>query len=396
MPLRDAQGRQADDPVLKRDGKLFRSLHNLNLAFGAETPVHALPPTRTGFHDTMGNVWTWCEDYMASLPHSLGVHVFYDDFTTPCYDGEHNLILNGSFVATGDEASVFARYQFRPHFFQHAGFRIVSGTGPKQTSCMDSPPPHVGSWDPSTTKKQLTEQEESEALGRELLAHYAAGPDLASGSGVPGLTAMSGFPQKAAHYLVEAARRLEVPMTAALEVGCSVGGATFELAKAFAAVLAVDLNHSHIHAAQSLKKNGTMAAARKDEGDLGSYVQVGPDVCPDVRDRVTFRQMDPCCLAADLGPFAAAFVNTCLEKIPSPKSCLGRMGGEKAMVASGGLLMVASTADWSSDVLDKKLWLGGTEEAGLTSEAIKKYLVGSGDFTLVEEVRERERQRADP
>ncbi len=40
----------------------------------------------------------------------------------------------------------------RPHFFQHAGFRLVSGTGPLQTSCQDSPPPHVGAWDPSTKK----------------------------------------------------------------------------------------------------------------------------------------------------------------------------------------------------------------------------------------------------
>jgi hypothetical protein len=51
----------------------------------------------------------WCEDFIASLPSSRGVHPFYDDFTTPCYDGEHQVILGGSFVSTGDEASVFAR-----------------------------------------------------------------------------------------------------------------------------------------------------------------------------------------------------------------------------------------------------------------------------------------------
>ncbi len=30
----------------------------------------------------------WCEDNIASLPSSLGVHPYYDDFTTPCYDGK--------------------------------------------------------------------------------------------------------------------------------------------------------------------------------------------------------------------------------------------------------------------------------------------------------------------
>lgn len=71
----------------------------------------------------------WCEDRLAALPHSRGVHPMYDDFSTPCYDGEHQVIMGGSFVSTGDEASVFARFHFRPHFFQHAGFRVVSSSG---------------------------------------------------------------------------------------------------------------------------------------------------------------------------------------------------------------------------------------------------------------------------
>ena len=90
---------------------------------------------------------------------SHGVHVLYDDFSTPCYDGEHSLIMGGSFMSTGDEASVFARFHFRPHFFQHAGFRIVSSQAPLQTTCMDSPGPHVNNWDPSTTKRKATNQE---------------------------------------------------------------------------------------------------------------------------------------------------------------------------------------------------------------------------------------------
>lgn len=36
------------------------------------------------------------------------------------------MIMGGSFVSTGNEASVFARFHFRPHFHQHAGFRLVA------------------------------------------------------------------------------------------------------------------------------------------------------------------------------------------------------------------------------------------------------------------------------
>ena len=33
-------------------------------------------------------------------------------------------IQGGSWVSTGDSASRFARFAFRRHFFQHAGFRV--------------------------------------------------------------------------------------------------------------------------------------------------------------------------------------------------------------------------------------------------------------------------------
>lgn len=71
-------------------------------------------------------------------------------------------IFGGSFISTGQLASKFARYQFRPHFFQHATFRLVqsdadlslydtSKASPEQpilpfyeTSCMDAAEPYVG------------------------------------------------------------------------------------------------------------------------------------------------------------------------------------------------------------------------------------------------------------
>lgn len=34
--------------------------------------------------------------------------------------------MGGSFISTGSGASVFTRNNFRPHFYQHAGFRLVA------------------------------------------------------------------------------------------------------------------------------------------------------------------------------------------------------------------------------------------------------------------------------
>ena len=53
------------------------------------------------------------------------MHPLYDDFSTPTFDGRHNLIKGGSWISTGNLALRAARYAFRRHFFQHAGFRYV-------------------------------------------------------------------------------------------------------------------------------------------------------------------------------------------------------------------------------------------------------------------------------
>ncbi|MBY0355602.1 MAG: 5-histidylcysteine sulfoxide synthase [Rickettsiales bacterium] len=105
-----------------RDGGEGRANHSLH--YDAESPVRDMPANNNGFYDVFGNVWQWCEDSFHPLQ-GFKTHPYYDDFSTPCYDGEHQMILGGSFISTGEEANAFARFHFRPHFAQHAGFRVV-------------------------------------------------------------------------------------------------------------------------------------------------------------------------------------------------------------------------------------------------------------------------------
>ncbi|ESO92928.1 hypothetical protein LOTGIDRAFT_239568 [Lottia gigantea] len=97
---------------------------NLNLQYGSSTPVNLYKPNTVGLYDIMGNVWEWNEDHFNGFE-NFKSHHFYDDFSTPTFDGKHHLILGGSWISTGNEASRFARYAFRPHFVQFAGFRTV-------------------------------------------------------------------------------------------------------------------------------------------------------------------------------------------------------------------------------------------------------------------------------
>ena len=55
-------------------------------------PVNFFPPNSAGFYDAYGNVWEWVEDQFNGLP-NFKSHYLYDDFSSPCFDGLHNMML---------------------------------------------------------------------------------------------------------------------------------------------------------------------------------------------------------------------------------------------------------------------------------------------------------------
>lgn len=118
------------DPVLQtssfNDAKNFSYANNFNFNFvhSSATSVRASQAVH-GLYDLMGNVWQWAEDQFNPLE-GFKIHPIYDDFSTPCFDGKHQMILGGSFISCGHEASTQARFHFRPHFYQHSGFRMAA------------------------------------------------------------------------------------------------------------------------------------------------------------------------------------------------------------------------------------------------------------------------------
>lgn len=97
---------------------------NINFCTSSAWPVTQSTPNKYGVRDVFGNVWQWAEDQFNPLD-GFQVHPLYDDFSTPCFDGKHQMILGGSFISCGHEASPWARFHFRPHFYQHSGFRLA-------------------------------------------------------------------------------------------------------------------------------------------------------------------------------------------------------------------------------------------------------------------------------
>ena len=113
--------KKESDAVLQRSSYQTHSFNtdvpvNFNLVWSSPSPVDS---------QAMGNVWHLLEDQFNPLQ-NFKAHALYDDFSTPCFDGKHNMIAGGSFISCGHEASHFARFHFRPHFYQHSGFRMAA------------------------------------------------------------------------------------------------------------------------------------------------------------------------------------------------------------------------------------------------------------------------------
>ncbi|XP_033738496.1 ergothioneine biosynthesis protein 1-like [Pecten maximus] len=100
------------------------SSDNNNLLYGSSTPVNMNAASDLGFHDLYGNVWEWTEDHFNGF-NGFKAHFLYDDYSSPCCDGRHNVMLNGSWISTGSYGSKFTRLSFRRHFMQHCGFRMA-------------------------------------------------------------------------------------------------------------------------------------------------------------------------------------------------------------------------------------------------------------------------------
>lgn len=112
-------------PFANEKNRSYSYGYNFNFVYSSASPVNFYAKNSHGVTDIFGNVWQWAEDQFNPLD-GFTAHPLYDDFSTPCFDGKHQMILGGSFISCGHEASKWARFHFRPHFFQHAGFRMAA------------------------------------------------------------------------------------------------------------------------------------------------------------------------------------------------------------------------------------------------------------------------------
>lgn len=333
---------EAEHHVL-RDGK--EHAWNNNLRSGGEVVVTHTPANEKGFYDVFGNVWQWCEDHFHPLQ-GYAPHPFYDDFSVPCYDGNHQIILGGSFISTGDEASVWARFHFRLHFMQHVGFRIVRSED----------------GNPACDARRIDNDisyETQEMLDSYLLMHWGKEDERFD----PALVAQITIPNvvELPVACAELAKRFTTERGRALDLGCAVGRAAFELAADFKEVVGIDYSHKFIDTANHLQQYGALDYSRKDQGT--QVTTLTAMVAPSIdRLRIRFEVGDACALPLYLKEFDAVVLANVLCRLPKPADCLKRMQGINGLVKAGGILVITTPFSWLPQYTPPENWLNGVED----------------------------------
>eukprot|EP01059_Diplonema_ambulator_P033210 TRINITY_DN6849_c0_g1_i1.p1 TRINITY_DN6849_c0_g1~~TRINITY_DN6849_c0_g1_i1.p1 ORF type:complete len:267 (+),score=76.84 TRINITY_DN6849_c0_g1_i1:65-865(+) len=186
------------------------------------------------------------------------------------------------------------------------------------------------------------------------------------------------FAQRCGKVCVEFAR--EDRRRVAYDVGCAVGGTSFELSKGFEKVVGVDFSHAFIAAANRMKDSKEHPYRSTEIADIRSE-QMAILPAETHPSRVTFHQGDACNLG-DIGPVDCMVAANLLCRLPSPISFL-----QKAIetITPGGILVLVSPFSWLTEYTAKDAWIGGycTPEGAPVDSAAECAKILSPHFDLI-------------
>lgn len=142
----------------------------------------------------------------------------------------------------------------------------------------------------------------------------------------------------------------------ALDIGCAVGRATFELSKHFDEATGIDFSHHFADTANKMKELGELEYEAHIQGEIREMRKA---VLPDGVNpaSVVFQQGDACNLSSSLGKFDAVFASNLLCRLPDPEKFLTEISG---FVNPGGILALVSPYSWLEEYTAKDKWIGGT------------------------------------
>ncbi|PZP11453.1 MAG: putative 4-mercaptohistidine N1-methyltransferase, partial [Aliarcobacter butzleri] len=267
------------------------------------------------FYDVAGNVWQWSLTPIYPFD-GFVTHPIYDDFTTPTFDDRHALIKGGSFISLGNETLRSARYAFRKHFFQHAGFRYVKSSNEYKTQLNNN----------------FYESDESISLYCDL---YYGKDNL-----------YTNYVDLLRPYLKD------LKNSKALDLGCCVGRTSFELAKIYDEVLGIDFSANYINIGVKLKLYDFVnyKIKKQDKTFEERAISLEDFDLEKVKDKVSFMQGDACNLKEIYKDFDLIFYSSLIDKLYYPKKFLEDVSRR---INKNGFFVFLSSHNWFNEHINE-------------------------------------------
>ncbi|MDN5103369.1 5-histidylcysteine sulfoxide synthase [Aliarcobacter butzleri] len=267
------------------------------------------------FYDVAGNVWQWSLTPIYPFD-GFVTHPIYDDFTTPTFDDRHALIKGGSFISLGNETLRSARYAFRKHFFQHAGFRYVKSSNEYKTQLNNN----------------FYESDES-------ISSYC---DLYYGED----NLYTNYVDLLRPYLKD------LKNSKALDLGCCVGRTSFELAKIYDEVLGIDFSANYINIGVKLKLYDFVnyKIKKEDKTFEERAISLKDFDLEKVKDKVSFMQGDACNLKEIYKDFDLIFYSSLIDKLYYPKKFLEDVSRR---INKNGFFVFLSSHNWFNEHINE-------------------------------------------
>lgn len=143
----------------------------------------------------------------------------------------------------------------------------------------------------------------------------------------------------------------------ALDLGCAVGRASFDLSREMDEVVGIDSSALFIATATRVQRGEAVDYSLPIEGDLKEhFVATAPNGA--APGKIRFEQGDALHLRADLGSFDVVLAANILCRVSEPKKLLAKL---MSHVRPGGLLAITTPSTWNHIFTPRENWLGGFE-----------------------------------
>ncbi len=339
--------------------KKSEKIGNVNCFYGTSNPVDEFKPSPRGFYDTVGNVWEWSESYFRAYP-GFKPETYYYDYSGPCYEYGHYLLLGAAWSSTGLTCSNYVRFGFRRHFPQNAGFRIVEANKIKVV--------------------QDNTYEQKKIISEYIITFYYNNilkNDIFNDLKIDiPMEYNVDFGVKIADICIDQYKKFnniqeKQKKFRAFDLGCGVGKTAFALTRFFDEVEGLEYSKNFVDICNTIKNYGKMDFEYLRNGDNLEKATLVLDQSFD-RSKTNFIHGDAMHLPYELGPYDLICVVNLIDRLTNPVQGLMDLHNK---LNNKGLLVIVSPYTFMECYTPKKNWIGG-KDGESSFEALEKLMTG--------------------